>query len=101
MASYKEYVIVAGGRSLDGNIVQDDIEVLNWMENSHWSRVSIKLPVPMRTFGPIISDDYLLIAGYTGKNVYKLPVAIITASTDGKQNSATSSRCSYSILHSL
>ena len=92
VASYKEYVIVAGGRSLDGITVQDDIEVLNWIENSHWRRVPIKLPVPMRAFGPIISDDYLLIAGYTGKNVYKLPVAIITASIDGKQNSATSSR---------
>ena len=69
VASYKEYVVVAGGRSLDGNTVQDDIEVLNRIENSHWRRVPIKLP---RAFGLIISDDYLLIGGYTGKNVYKL-----------------------------
>ena len=46
VVSHEEYVIVAGGRSLDGNAVQDDIEVLNWMENSHWRKVSIKLHMP-------------------------------------------------------
>ena len=97
VVSYKEYVIVAGGKSIDGNTVQDDIEVLNWIENSHWRRVSIKLPVPMRVFAPIISDDYLVIAGYSDgheamKGVYRLPVANITASIGGQHNSATSSR---------
>ena len=64
VASYKEYVIVAGGIFIDVNTVQDDIEVLNWIENSHWRRVAIKLPVPMYGFTPIISDDYLLVLGY-------------------------------------
>ena len=35
VVSYKEYVIVAGGKSIDGHTTQDDIEVLNWIENSH------------------------------------------------------------------
>ena len=78
--------------------VQDDIEVLNWIENSHWRRVAIKLPVPMYGFTPIISDDYLLVLGYAGvdgmvnKGICRLPVANITASIDGQHNSATSSR---------
>ena len=98
VVSYKEYVIVAGRRSIYGNTLHDDIEVLNWIENSHWRRVAIKLPVPMRGFAPIISDDHLLITGYndgddkTKKLVYKLPVANIIKSIDGQHNSATSSR---------
>jgi len=64
--------------------VQDDIEVLNWIENSHWRKVSIKLPVPMYGFRPTISDDHLLIVGYHFNGIhndaYKIPVANITAS---------------------
>ena len=52
--NHLEYVIVAGGgRSVavdDTIVVQDDIEVLNWIENSHWRKVSIKLPEPMYCF---------------------------------------------------
>ena len=59
LVSHQEYVIVADGR--DDNTVCD--EVLNWMEISHWRRVSIKLPVPMWAFIPIISNDHLLIVG--------------------------------------
>ena len=98
VVSYKEYVIVAGGYSMDSNIVQDDIEVLNWMENSHWRRASIKLPVPMFQFSPIISDDHLLIVGYAGvdnnveQGVFRLPVTTITASIDRQHNSAISFR---------
>ena len=97
VVSHQEYVIVAGGRSIDVNIVQDDIEVLNWTENSHWRRVAIKLPVSMRVFAPIISDDYLLIVGYsdgqgTKKAAYRLPVATITTSIYRQHDSSTSSR---------
>ena len=97
VVSHQEYVIVAGGRSIDSNTL-DDIEVLNWIENSHWRRASIKLPVPMYEFSPIISDDHLLIVGYAGadgkvkKGVYRLPVANIISSIDGQHNCATSSR---------
>jgi len=60
-------------------VVQDDIEVLNWIENSHWRKVSIKLPVPMFAFIPTISDDHLLIVGYNLDEIhddpYKIPVA--------------------------
>ena len=96
VVSHQEYVIVAGGKSTD-NAVHDDIEVLNWMENSHWRRASIKLPVKMFEFTPIISDDHLLIVGYSSsrdvdRGIYWLPVANITASIDGQHNSTTSSR---------
>ena len=89
-----EHVIVAGG-GLDDGIEQDDIEVLNWIENSHWRKVSIKLPAPMYAFTPTISDDHLIIVGYYGadmedyKGAYKLPVANITESIDQQHNSDT------------
>ena len=100
VVSHLKYVIVAGGKSVDDNTIHDDMEVLNWLENSHWRRVFIKLPVPMYEFIPTISDDHLLIVGYHGtdriakKSAYKLPIANITASIEEqhKVTSSTSSR---------
>ena len=87
----------------DTPVVQDDIEVLNWIENSRWCKVSIKLPIPMYGFTPTISDDHLLIVCYYGadnstsgvylnnyKGAYKIPVANITASIYQQHNSAPS-----------
>ena len=99
VASYLEYVIVAGGarptaEDDDTPVVQDDIEVLNWIENSHWRKVSIKLPVPMWGFKPTISDGGLIILGYSGADMkpyngaYKTSVANITASNDQQLISA-------------
>ena len=93
IVNHLEYVIVAGGtrptaKDNDSRVTQDDIEVLNWIENSHWRKVSIKLPVPMYAFTPTISDDHLIIVGYADANktrqrsAYKIPVADITASID-------------------
>ena len=61
VVTHLEHVIVAGGGSDD--MMHDDIEVLNWVENSHWKKVSIYLPVPMYGFTPIIADDHLVIVG--------------------------------------
>ena len=92
VVSHLEHVIVAGGirpssENDDAPVAQDDMEVLNWVENSHWRKVSIKLPVPMYCFTPTItSDDHLLIVSYAGakidrhKSAYTMPVANITAS---------------------
>ena len=93
IVSHLEHVIVAGGirptdEDNDTPVVQDDIEIFNWIENSHWRKVSIKLPVPMFAFIPTISDNHLLIVGYSNRNMkgntgaYKLPVAYITASIE-------------------
>ena len=98
VVSHLEHVIVAGGARQkaeddDTPVVQDDIEVLNWIENSHWRKVSIKLPVPMYGFMPTISDDHLLIVGYFGadklyyNSAYKIPVANITTSIEQQHNS--------------
>ena len=96
VVSHLEHVIVAGGTRPkteydDTSVVQDDIEVLNWIENSHWRKVSIKLPVPMYNFIPTISDDCLLIGSYcpyqTCKQFYKTPVANITASNHNTDRS--------------
>ena len=97
VVSHLEYVIVAGGdKGDDVTVTQNDIEVLNWIENSHWRKVVIKLPAPIYGFTPTISDDYILIVGYYGteklsccgkeklsyNGAYKIPVARIIASTD-------------------
>ena len=96
VVSHLEHVIVAGGR-LDDNLDHDDMEVLNWTQNSHWRRVAIKLPMRMCGFTTIVSDDHMLIVGYSSvgmtrdKSAYKLeiPVANITASCDQQYNSDT------------
>ena len=101
VVSHLEHVIVAGGGRHTPEdeytpVIQDDIEVLNWIENSHWRKVSIKLPVPMWGFTPIVSDDHLLIVGYYGVNLnpyngaYKISVDNITASGDQQHNRDTS-----------
>ena len=99
VVSHMEHVIVAGGtrptaEDDDTPVVQDDIEVLNWIENSHWRKLSIKLPVPMYAFIPTISDDHLIIVGYSGADgryngAYNIPVANITTSIDQQHNSDT------------
>ena len=99
VVSNLEHVIVAGGgkhtaEDDDIAVVQDDIEVLNWIEKSQWRKVSIKLPVPMYGFTPTISDGDLIIVGYYGadlkanRSAYKASVTNITASNNQKLNSA-------------
>ena len=100
VVSHLEHVIVAGGgrpaaEDDDTRVVKDDIEVLNWIENSHWRKVSIKLPVRMYGFRSTISDGHLLIVGYHGadmrgyKSAYKIPVANVTASIYQQHNRDT------------
>ena len=95
VVSYLEHVIVAGGASEDDNtpvVELDDIEVLNWIENSHWRKVFVKLPIPLYGFTPTISDGDLIIADYHGENLYarkcayKIPFTNITASVDQQHN---------------
>ena len=85
VVSHLKNVIVSGGgrpkdKDDDTPVIQDDIEVLNWTENSHWRKVSTKLPVPMFCFTPIVSDDHLLVVGCGGADLksydgaYKIPV---------------------------
>ena len=93
VVSHLEHVIVAGGSKGDDTMVSlDDIEVLNWMENSHWRRVSIKLPVPMDNLMLTTYDDHLLIVGYSSsgkgyRETYTIPLTSITASLDQQHNS--------------
>ena len=100
VVSHLEHVIVAGGgrptsEDDETRIEQDDIEVFNWIENSHWRKVSIKLPVPMYSFTPIITfDDHVLIVGYGAdgrryNGAYKLPLATITASIEHNSDTPT------------
>ena len=96
VVSHLEHVIVAGGgrptsEDDDTPVIQDDIEVLNWIENSHWRKVLIKLPVPMHNLTHTTYDDHLLIVGYSTSNAryrgsYSIPLADITASIDQQCN---------------
>ena len=90
VVTHQEYVIVLGGLTGDdaNPVVLDDIEVLNWVENSHWIIVPTHLPIPMFNVKPIISDGNLLFVEYykckskhylVGGNGYKIPVADITS----------------------
>jgi len=94
VVTHLEHVIVAGG-VLDDTTVQDDIEVLNWIENSHWRKVSINLPEQMYGITSIVADDHYVIVGYYGANIkpnkstYTIPVDDITRSGDQQQTSAT------------
>ena len=93
--THQEYVIVAGGLTGDDDVnpvVLDDIEVLNWVENSHWIKVSTLLPVPMFNIKPIISDGNLLIVEYyksqftVARAGYKIPVADIISAVEKHAN---------------
>ena len=88
--THMEYVIVAGGSKDDGDtrVILDDIEILDWVANAQWKRVSVHLPVPMCALQLTISNDTVFVAGYINaevghdKHVYELPVAVITNSAD-------------------
>ena len=85
VATYSDYVIVAGGYR-DKNTVNDDIELLYYKQSPHWIRTNINLPEPMATISLTIADDLLYIAGYTNSDderstkAYKIAVDKITSS---------------------
>ena len=85
VATYSDYVIVAGG-ARDINIFYDDIELLYYKQSPHWIRTNITLPEPMAGISLTIADDLLYIAGYdTSDNkrsnkAYKIAADKITSS---------------------
>ena len=84
VATYSDYVIVAGGRR-DANTYNDDIELLYYKQSPYWIRTNIYLPKPMAVISLTISDDLLYIAGYGtshgGFNKgYKIAVDKVTSS---------------------
>ena len=91
VVTHLEYVIVAGGIGDDAAL--DDIEILDWIENSQWIRVSIHLPKPIYDLQLTISDNYLFVVGYTTANnhhykcLYELPIAHLQNSTNQQSTS--------------
>ena len=68
---YHQYVIVAGGKGDDGNLL-DSIEVFD-ITKSHWMIVNTHLPKPMYRISATICGDSFIIVGYDGvDNVNKL-----------------------------
>ena len=60
---YHQYVIVAGGRDHDNNVL-DSIEVFDIMK-SHWMIVNTHLPKPMYGISATICGDSFIIIEYT------------------------------------
>ena len=85
VATYSDYVIVAGGYR-DINTVNDDIELLYYKQLPHWIRTNINLPEPMANITLTTADDLLYIAGYNNSDnkrstkAYKIAVDNITSS---------------------
>ena len=85
VATYSDYVIVAGGMR-DEDTFNDDIELLYYKQSPHWIRTNINLPEPMAFISLTIADDLLYIAGYTtsdderSNQAYKIAVDKITSS---------------------
>jgi len=84
VVTHGEYVIAVGGTNGDDiALVQDDIEILNWPENTGWNRVSMALPVPMYDISCTISNNHLVVVSYYSidlKNysvVYTIPATEI------------------------
>ena len=87
VATYSDYVIVAGGAGdTNYDTYNDDIELLYYKQSPHWIRTNINLPEPMAMISLTIADDLLYIAGYTGSDnkrsnkAYKIAVDKITSS---------------------
>lgn len=80
---YLEHIIVAGG-ARDRVNFNDDLEILNWHQpHLEWERVDMTLPVPMWAMSLTVSNDKLIIVGYTqakgrSASVYQIPVTAIT-----------------------
>ena len=85
VATYSDYVIVAGGMR-DINTTYDDIELLYYKQSPHWIRTNINLPEPMAFISLTIADDLLYIAGYQtsddkrSNKAYKIAADKITSS---------------------
>ena len=86
VVTHLEHVIVAGGASGDGCTISDDIEVLNWIENSQWKRASVHLPKPMFNLKMTICGENIFIVEYHNssrekeKGSFKIAVNQVTIS---------------------
>ena len=61
--TYHKYVLVMGGESSPGTIL-DTIEVMDYWDELQWREISIKLLHPMFAIKPTISGENAVIVGY-------------------------------------
>ena len=89
VATYLEHVIVAGGDQGEGDksTTQDDIEILNWIENTEWVKVATCLPTPMFGIKTTTAENSMYIVSYGGADrkryngTYMIPISNIMNST--------------------
>ena len=97
VVTHSKYVIVAGGvKGDDISVVLNDIEILDWVENSQWKKISTHLPVPMYNLLLTVSNGCLFVVGYDStdivhpdKHVYEFTVGEITNSAEQQQGIST------------
>ena len=92
---YHQYVIVAGGKGDDGNLL-DSIEVFD-ITKPHWMIVNTHLPVPMYQISATTCADSFTIVGYTGagnngyRETFIIPIGDIISLPQQTQQSLTRS----------
>ena len=91
---YHQYVIVVGGKSDDGSLL-DSIEVFN-STTSNWIIINTHLPEPMWCISATMCADSIIIVGYSGvdgyyNGTYMIAVDDIISNHQQTQQSLTSS----------
>ena len=64
VTTYHDIVIAMGGKS-DPNTIHDSIEVMNFRYHPQWKEVSVHLPVPMWNIKPTLSEEKVIIIGFS------------------------------------
>jgi len=103
VVTYLEYVIVAGGMT-DDHKCSNEVEILNWIENCPWTKVSTLLPFPMYAFSPVVYNEHFYIVGfsssemtsYNSRESYVIPVEKLISLFSKRTSSWNKlSQCSY------
>ena len=89
VTTYHTFVVVAGGRAEDEQILLSSIDILNITTRQWWTPTNLQLPQPMYALQCTISSAHLCVAnasisydvasgiGTTVKNVWQLPVTAL------------------------
>ena len=87
VTTYHNYVIVMGGLS-SPDTYHDSIEVMEYHDQRLWKEISVHLPVPMWAIKPTISDNNIIIVGYSREH-YQITTDEIISSLDQPLSTGT------------
>jgi len=55
---------------IDNHKYSNEVEILNWIENCSWTKISTLLPFPMYAFTLVIYNEYFYIVGFSNSELY-------------------------------